>query len=79
MILSMTGYAAVSGELPSGGLNLELRAVNHRYLDLQFRIPDDFRVLETALRERLAARLVPRYRDGAVYMPATVHLVTGRS
>jgi uncharacterized protein (TIGR00255 family) len=57
MILSMTGYAAVSGELPSGGLNLELRAVNHRYLDLQFRIPDDFRVLETALRERLAARI----------------------
>ena len=57
MILSMTGYAAVSGELPFGGLNVELRAVNHRYLDLQFRIPDDLRVLETALRERLASRI----------------------
>jgi uncharacterized protein (TIGR00255 family) len=57
MILSMTGYAAVTGELPSGGLNVELRSVNHRYLDLQFRIPDDLRMLEAALRERLATRI----------------------
>jgi uncharacterized protein (TIGR00255 family) len=57
MILSMTGYAAVAGELPFGGLNVELRSVNHRYLDLQFRIPDDLRALEAALRERLAARI----------------------
>lgn len=53
----MTGYAAVSGELPAGSLNLELRSVNHRYLDLQFRIPDDLRMLEAALRERLTARI----------------------
>ncbi|MGH8677408.1 MAG: YicC/YloC family endoribonuclease [Burkholderiales bacterium] len=57
MIFSMTGYAAVAGELPFGGLTLELRSVNHRYLDLQFRIPDDLRLLEPQLRERLAARI----------------------
>jgi uncharacterized protein (TIGR00255 family) len=57
MILSMTGYAAVTGELPFGGLNLELRSVNHRYLDLQFRIPEDLRMLEATLRERLATRI----------------------
>jgi uncharacterized protein (TIGR00255 family) len=57
MILSMTGYAAVTGELPFGGFNIELRSVNHRYLDLQFRIPDDLRMLEAALRERLVARI----------------------
>ncbi len=57
MILSMTGYAAVAGELSFGGLNIELRSVNHRYLDLQFRIPDDLRMLEAALRERLASRI----------------------
>jgi uncharacterized protein (TIGR00255 family) len=57
MILSMTGYAAVAGELPFGGLNIELRSVNHRYLDLQFRVPDDLRMLEAAMRERLAARI----------------------
>jgi uncharacterized protein (TIGR00255 family) len=57
MILSMTGYAAVTGELPFGGFNIELRSVNHRYLDLQFRIPDDLRMLEATLRERLVARI----------------------
>ncbi len=57
MILSMTGYAAVTGELPFGSLNLELRAVNHRYLDLQFRLPDDFRLLEGTLRERITAKI----------------------
>ena len=57
MIFSMTGYAAVAGELSFGGLNLELRAVNHRYLDLQFRLPDDLRLLEAMLRERLTGRI----------------------
>ena len=57
MIYSMTGYAAVAGELPSGGLTLELRSVNHRYLDLQFRMPDDLRPLEPQFRERIAARI----------------------
>lgn len=57
MILSMTGYAAVTGELPSGGLTLELRSVNHRYLDLQFRIPEELRVLEPQLRERISAHI----------------------
>ncbi len=40
MILSMTGYAAAGAELDSGSLTLELRAVNHRYLDIQLRMPD---------------------------------------
>ncbi|HEV8260353.1 MAG TPA: YicC/YloC family endoribonuclease, partial [Burkholderiales bacterium] len=33
MIYSMTGYAVAAFELPLGALNLELRSVNHRYLD----------------------------------------------
>jgi uncharacterized protein (TIGR00255 family) len=57
MIYSMTGYAAVTGELPMGGLTLELRSVNHRYLDLQFRAPDELRALEPQLRERITARI----------------------
>lgn len=57
MIFSMTGYAAVAGELPFGGLTLELRSVNHRYLDLQFRMPDELRVLEPQLRERITGRI----------------------
>jgi uncharacterized protein (TIGR00255 family) len=47
----MTGYAAAAREFPFGMLSIELRSVNHRYLDLQFRLPDDLRAIEPALRE----------------------------
>ena len=57
MIYSMTGYAVAARELESAVLNLELRSVNHRYLDIQFRMPDELRVIEPALREALSAKL----------------------
>ena len=41
MIFSMTGYSTASAELDSGSLTLELRSVNHRYLDRQLRMPDE--------------------------------------
>jgi uncharacterized protein (TIGR00255 family) len=53
----MTGYAAVSAGSPRGALSLELRSVNARFLDLQFRIPDELRMLEPMLRETIAARV----------------------
>jgi len=57
MILSMTGYAASSAELDSGSLTLELRAVNHRYLDILLRMPDELRSFENSLREAISAQL----------------------
>ncbi|MEO8003496.1 MAG: YicC/YloC family endoribonuclease [Betaproteobacteria bacterium] len=57
MIYSMTGYAVATAELPSGVLNLELRSVNHRYLDIQFRMPDELRLLESGMREKATARI----------------------
>jgi uncharacterized protein (TIGR00255 family) len=57
MILSMTGYATAGAELDSGSLTLELRAVNHRYLDIQLRMPDELRSVEGALREAIGAQL----------------------
>ena len=57
MILSMTGFAAVAADLPGVSLSVDLRSVNHRYLDLSIRLPDELRGLESALRERLAAEL----------------------
>jgi uncharacterized protein (TIGR00255 family) len=57
MIQSMTGYAAAAAESPRGRLSVELRSVNSRFLDLQFRIADELRALEPLLRERIAARL----------------------
>lgn len=57
MILSMTGYANASSELDSGSLTLEVRSVNHRYLDIQLRMPDELRGFESVLREAITAQL----------------------
>ncbi len=57
MIYSMTGYASSQRELSHGVLAVELRAVNHRFLDLTLRLPEDFRALEGAIREKLTGRL----------------------
>ena len=51
MIHSMTGYATASRELPAGLLTLELRSVNHRYLDLQFRLPEELRAARAFLTD----------------------------
>jgi uncharacterized protein (TIGR00255 family) len=56
-IYSMTGYAIAASELAGGALTVEIRAVNNRYLDIQFRLPEELRAVEPALRELLAARL----------------------
>lgn len=54
---SMTGYAVETADLPAGQLSLELRAVNSRFLDLSFRMGEDFRALEPALRERIGEKV----------------------
>jgi uncharacterized protein (TIGR00255 family) len=51
----MTGFAREAAELPFGTLTCELRAVNHRYLDVQFRLPEDLRPREVELRRQIAA------------------------
>jgi uncharacterized protein (TIGR00255 family) len=43
MIVSMTGFAAVAADLPGVSLAVELRSVNHRYLDLQLRLPAELK------------------------------------
>jgi uncharacterized protein (TIGR00255 family) len=57
MIRSMTAYASAETASAAGTLSCELRTVNHRYLELSPRLPDDLRNLESALRERIAAKL----------------------
>lgn len=52
-ICSMTGYAVASSDSDHGTLTIELKSVNSRFLDLQFRINDDLRAFEPALRESI--------------------------
>lgn len=53
----MTGYAVTTRETSAGTLTVELKSVNSRFLDLQFRINDDLRALEPALREAIMGRV----------------------
>lgn len=57
MILSMTSFARREKETEFGNLRWELRSVNHRYLDVNLRMPEELRVLESKVRERVAKSL----------------------
>ena len=57
MIRSMTAYATAERTTDGGTLACELRAVNHRFLELGLRLPEELRVLEPVLRERISARI----------------------
>ncbi len=57
MLNSMTGFARQAAECPLGTLTWELRTVNHRYLDVQFRLPEELRPNETDFRQQVAACL----------------------
>lgn len=57
MIRSMTGYARAEQQNPSGRLSWELRSVNHRYLELQFKLPEEFRSMENDLRQLATQRI----------------------
>ncbi len=65
-VYSMTGYASASSQaqapidantVPQANVTVELRSVNSRFLDISFRMPDELRSLEPALRELLSAKL----------------------
>jgi len=57
MISSMTGYAAATRELPIASLAAEVKSVNSRFLDLQFRLPEELRAVEPTLRELIQAKV----------------------
>ncbi|OON61076.1 YicC family protein [Massilia sp. KIM] len=53
----MTGYAVATSEGAAGTLTIEIKSVNSRFLDLQFRINDDLRALEPDLRSAIMAAI----------------------
>jgi len=84
-VYSMTGYASAQHSTanatevdvkspPPARLGLEIRSVNSRFLDLSFRLPDDLRQLEPALRELL----IKKIRRGKVEVRAAIeHTMAG--
>ena len=57
MLKSMTGFGRNTADTSSGELTWELRSVNHRYLEVGLRMPDDLRGLEASVRERIARQI----------------------
>jgi uncharacterized protein (TIGR00255 family) len=50
----MTGFGRLEAQLPEAALQWEVRSVNHRYLDVQFRLPEGFRDIEHEFRQIVA-------------------------
>lgn len=57
MIYSMTGFASLERQTSAGVLVIELRSVNHRYLELHMKLDDYLRSFEPLAREMIAAKL----------------------
>jgi len=57
MILSMTGFGKASGECEGYRIEVEIRSLNSKFLDLNLRIPSGSRALESAFRERCQQKL----------------------
>ncbi len=58
MVKSMTAFARAEMQGEWGVLSAELRSVNHRYLDISLRLPDELRAIEGRMRELLRSALV---------------------
>jgi uncharacterized protein (TIGR00255 family) len=54
MIRSMTGFARTEAGTPAGRLLWEIRSVNHRYLEVQVKLPEGFRSIEADIRQRIS-------------------------
>jgi uncharacterized protein (TIGR00255 family) len=57
MITSMTAFGSGKSEQTFGSVTVELRSVNSRFLDIQFRLPDELRMAEQPMKERISAEL----------------------
>jgi uncharacterized protein (TIGR00255 family) len=70
MIHSMTSFARESATTDQGVLTVELRSVNHRYLDCSFKLPDALRSLEPRLREQAGKALARGKLDCMIRLQA---------
>lgn len=75
MIASMTAFARLEDSGDWGSAVWEIRTVNHRYLEIGVRIPDDLRVLENKIRERISAKVQRGKVDCTLrYEPDEAHM-----
>ncbi len=70
MTKSMTAYARQEEKLSVGNMAIEVRSVNHRFLEVSIKLPDDLRALEIPLRNQIKATL----KRGKVDVTLLLHL-----
>jgi len=68
MLNSMTGFARETAETSFGTMTCEMRTVNHRYLDIQFRLPEELRSKELDLRNRIGESLKRGKVECSIYL-----------
>lgn len=68
MIRSMTGFARRERQGPWGTLVSELRTVNHRYLEISLRLPEDLKGLDNDIRQTITAALRRGKVDATLYL-----------
>ena len=68
MIRSMTGFARRERQGVWGTLSCELRTVNHRYLEVSLRLPDELKALDNEIRQLIAAALRRGKVDANIYL-----------
>jgi uncharacterized protein (TIGR00255 family) len=72
MIRSMTGFARRERQYPFGLIAWELKTVNHRFLEIACRLPEDFRAAESEFRQTIAGAVRRGKVDGSLHFrPAT--------
>jgi uncharacterized protein (TIGR00255 family) len=76
MIRSMTGFASLERQYEFGRLTWELRSVNHRYLEVGFRVPEEFRALEPDIRRILGQYLSRGKVDASLRFVAAANAST---
>jgi uncharacterized protein (TIGR00255 family) len=69
-IYSMTGFAQARVEREGASVRINLRSVNHRFLDLHLRMPDGFEVFESRIRQAIRGRLKRGHVDVNIYFEA---------
>lgn len=79
MIFSMTGYAALTRDVGNASLQIELRSVNSRYLDLAFRITEDLRFAEPIVRELINSSVSRGKLECRMSLQAVASTTTGLS
>ncbi|AGK97306.1 YicC/YloC family endoribonuclease [Clostridium pasteurianum] len=70
MVSSMTGYGRAFYECKNRNFTIEIRSVNHRYLDLNIKMPRSFTSLEDKIRKKLQEKLSRGKVD--IYITQTV-------